>query len=108
MPSTQSSVADAEFVCTCVCVQVAATIMKLILLSVAVLVALLGPQGVHSRSGGAPVEACDTVTPAPSAHGAPQTSEVPYFVYLDPLCNNGYLMYTPGETYTRKLCVHDE
>ena len=73
--------------------------MKIALLTVLLALCRL----VCSLPGGAPLEACDNLTPAPGPHGAPQTSAVPYRVYLDPLCRDGYLSYNPGETYTRKL-----
>ena len=75
--------------------------MKFLLAAAAVLVTLCGP--VSSFPGGAPEEACNNLTPSPTAHGSPQTSAVPYFVYVDPLCTDGYLTYTPNQTYTRKF-----
>ena len=73
--------------------------MKFLLSVVALLISLCG---VYSLPSGAPVAACDNLTPSPSAHGSPQTSAVPYYVFVDPLCYNGSLTYTPGQTYTRK------
>ena len=75
--------------------------MKVLFTAVAVLATLCGP--VSSRSTGAPAGACPNLTPDPGAHGAPQSTEVPYYVYIDPLCTNGYLMYNPGQEYTRKF-----
>ena len=75
--------------------------MKTLLLSVALLTSLYGPQQVSSFSSGAPPAACDTLSPNPTQHGAqPQSTEVPYSIDLSPLCNNGRLMYSPEQTYT--------
>ena len=57
--------------------------------------------GVQCLSGGAPPQACDNVSPDPSASGhdaEPQTSTVPYV--LTGLPPNGN--YTPGMSYTRE------
>ena len=54
-------------------------------------------------SSGAPAAACDNLTPSPSQHGNPQTSEVPYEIDLTQFeDDNGTYVYTPGKTYTRK------
>jgi hypothetical protein len=74
--------------------------MKTILLCVAVLQVSLYWQRASSLSGGAPAQACTTLSPDPAAHGAqPQTSTVPYNIDLDRFCVNGTYSYTPGATY---------
>jgi hypothetical protein len=74
--------------------------MKTILLCVAVLQVSLYWQRASSLSGGAPAQACATLSPDPTAHGAPaQTSTVPYIIDLDRFCVNGTYSYTPGEPY---------
>ncbi len=61
---------------------------------------------VEGFSGGAPVQACDTLSPNPTMHGAPaQISAVPYAISLMPFYNasdNSFTFY-PGRTYTCKL-----
>ena len=53
-----------------------------------------------ARSGGAPPEACDTLTPQHSSNAA-QTSDVPYGIDLCQFSDgNGGYQYTPDETYT--------
>ena len=48
---------------------------------------------------GAPLAACSTISPDPSAHGAnPQTSAVPYTVNISSLANG----YVPGQSYASK------
>ena len=78
------------------------------LMIVPLLVCCMLPWGC-CRSGGAPEEACGTLAPDPSQHGAgPQTSPVPYQVVLDNLMDDdGGLSYVPGETYTCKLLMLD-
>lgn len=64
-----------------------------------------GWHGVESFSGGAPSQACDTLSPDPSQHlGQPQGTTVPYSIDLSPLNDptSGQPTYTPGQTYTRK------
>ena len=78
--------------------------MRTLLLGVALLASLYGPQQVSSFSMGAPIDACDTLSPNPTRHGAqPQTTEVPYIIDLSPFDDNGTLEYSPGQTYTCKL-----
>ena len=73
--------------------------MRTLLLCVALLQASLYQQA-SSLSGGAPLEACDSLSPDPNQHGAPpQTSTVPYSIDLDQFCVNGTYSYTPGATY---------
>ena len=74
--------------------------MRTLLLCVALLQASLYQQA-SSLSSGAPPQACDTLSPNPTQHGAqPQTSTVPYSIDLDQFCYNGTYSYTPGATYT--------
>ena len=57
--------------------------------------------GVVSFSGGAPLQACSTISPDPSQHlGQPQTSQVPYSIGISQLSDAGG--YTPGQTYSCK------
>ena len=74
--------------------------MKFVLSVVALLICLCG---VYSYPDGAPESACSNLVPKESDHGPPQTSTVPYYIFVDPLCRNGSLTYTPGQTYTRKF-----
>ena len=76
--------------------------MERTVLVVTILASLCG-RGVFSLSGGAPQQACATLSPNPVSHGAaPRSSTVPYAIDLSPFNSNGTLQYTPGETYTRK------
>lgn len=84
--------------------------MKTLLLVAAV---LLYAGLVESFPNGAPVGACDTLTPLlnPMGHSEPpQTSPVPYSIDLSPFNNSGVWEYTPGNVYTRKdsvFVIHD-
>ena len=51
--------------------------------------------------GGAPKQACSTLSPDPASHGAPpQTSPVPYEISLTDFDDDtGSLSYIPGQTY---------
>ena len=53
-------------------------------------------------STGAPVDACETLSPDPLFHGAdPQSSDVPYEIDLSSLADtSGGLSYVPGDTYS--------
>ena len=74
--------------------------MKTLLLCVALLQASLYQQAL-SLSTGAPLAACDTLSPDPTRHGAqPQTTDVPYSIDLDQFCTDGFYSYIPGQTYT--------
>ena len=54
---------------------------------------------VMGFSGGAPLGACNTISPDPTQHGAPpQTSAVPYTVNISSLANG----YVPGQSYSSK------
>ena len=76
--------------------------MRALLLCIALLQASVYHQ-VSSLSGGAPVQACSTLSPDPTAHGAQtQTSTVPYSIDLSPFCSNGTYSYYPGRSYTCK------
>ena len=73
------------------------------LLVIVVLVTLLCGQGVKSLPNGAPVGACDTLTPNPIGHmGPPQNTIVPYTIDLSAFNDNETLVYTPGQTYSCK------
>lgn len=66
--------------------------------------------GVTARAGGAPAEACDTLTPQHSPN-SPQTSAVPYVIDLEQFSDeSGNLLYSPGQTYTCEftctLCIY--
>ena len=71
-------------------------------LSLILAILSVGWQGVESFSGGAPLGACNTLSPDPSGHqnAQPQTTQVPYSVDLSPFTSAGG--YTPGQTYTCK------
>ena len=58
---------------------------------------------VRALPTGAPLGACDNLTPSPTNHGAqPRGTLSPYFIELSPL-NGGY---TSGQTYEReKSCT---
>ena len=68
-----------------------------------VLLALLC--SAESLPTGAPLEACDTLTPNAVAHLAlPQTTPAPYSIDLSPFASSdGGYSYLPGETYTCEL-----
>ena len=72
--------------------------MRTLLLCVIFLQASLF-QRASSLSGGAPSQACSTLSPDPTAHCAqPQTSTVPYNIDLDQFCSDGTYSYTiPGK-----------
>ena len=59
---------------------------------------------VESLPSGAPLQACDTLSPALEGHTAPtQMSPVPYIIDLSPFADDhGGYYYLPGETYTCK------
>ena len=73
-------------------------------LSWSLLVVLASLCAAEARSGGAPAEACGTLTPQ-HGNNIAQTSAVPYEVDLSPFesenDNDTSLEYTPGETYMR-------
>ena len=74
--------------------------MRTLLLCVVLLQASLYQQA-SSLSSGAPLAACDTLSPDPVGHLAqPQSSAVPYSIDLHQFCVNGTYSYTPGATYT--------
>ena len=83
--------------------------MKTVLPLVVTVLASLCARRVLSLPTGAPVAACDTLTPNPIGHrGLTQNSTVPYAIDLDPFrtqADNESLQYTPGKTYTRKEVV---
>ncbi len=56
---------------------------------------------VECRSSGAPSEACATLSPNPTAHGAqPNTGPVPYIIDLSDFDEgDNVLEYQPGATY---------
>ena len=58
---------------------------------------------VEGLSTGAPVAACDTLSPNPIGHEAgPQGSAVPYSIDISAFLENGTYSYYPGRTYTRE------
>lgn len=65
---------------------------------------LFSMEYAEGLSSGAPEEACETLSPAPAAHGAaPQETPVPYQVVLESLDDGtGSFSYAPGESYTCK------
>ena len=75
--------------------------MRTLLLCAALLLQASVYQQTSALSVGAPLTACTTLSPDPTAHGAqPQTSTVPYIIDLAQFCNGGTYSYTPGQTYT--------
>ena len=57
------------------------------------------PATVMGFPTGAPMEACDTISPNPISHRAdPQTTAVPYTVNISSLANG----YVPGRNYPSK------
>ena len=80
--------------------------MKYILVAVLLCIAIR-VNVVESLSGGAPAEACETLSPDPDSHMAqPQTTPVPYVVNISSLYDGGRYVYDPGETYTCKCTIH--
>lgn len=79
-------------------------------LSVIFVIGFCGLKGVLSLSSGAPLQACDNLTPNPTSHLAqPQTGPVPYGIdYSELDVVNGTTMpaYNPGQTYTRKPLLY--
>ena len=76
------------------------------LLPLVVVLAVLYARGVESLPTGAPIGACDTLTPLlnPAGHAQPpQTTTVPYWIDLSRFNKSGTWEYTPGETYTCKF-----
>ena len=77
--------------------------MKVVLVVLFVSTALVA---VHGRSTGAPVDACDSLTPG---HGGSSMLNSPFEINMDqfedPLASGEYF-YTPGETYTRECLSH--
>ena len=63
---------------------------------------------VSGRSSGAPAQACNDLSPSQGAHGAPQTTTVPYEIDMSVFRddNSGQLLYTPATTYhSKNNCV---
>ena len=76
------------------------------LLSVVVALVVFFARGIESFPSGAPIMACDTLTPIINQAGharPPQTTAVPYMINLTPFNDSGTLEYNPGRTYTCKL-----
>ena len=74
-------------------------------MAVALIVLLLSSAlvAVQALPTGAPAEACDSLSPSPSAHGAqPQSTASPYGIDLSPFIVEDQYLYTPGRTYTGK------
>ena len=75
------------------------------LLSIVVPLALLYTRGIESFPSGAPIMACNTLTPIqnPMGHAQPpQITPVPYWIDLSSFNNSGTWQYTPGGTYSCK------
>ena len=67
-------------------------------------VAISGPLGTHARSGGAPTDACVSLTPG---HPANQASDVPGGYFIDTELRDGNFVYNTSEqvkTLTMVLC----
>ena len=78
---------------------------ELVIMAAALIVLLLSSAlvAVQALPTGAPAEACDSLSPSPSAHGAqPQSTASPYGIDLSPFNVEGQYLYTPGRTYTGK------
>ena len=75
--------------------------------TLALLIVIASIYAVDAFSGGAPVQACDTLSPNPANHGAdPQDSDVPYSIDLSVFDDGtGSYFYTPGNTYTCEKSV---
>ena len=72
-----------------------------------VLLALLYAQGVESFPTGAPLAACDDLTPRQqsesSGHVGPsQATLLPYIIDISLFNDSGTYQYTPGQTYNCK------
>ena len=86
-----------------------ATIKVMLLAVLMIGTALVTRQGVDCNSNGAPSAACDNLLPSQSAHGNPQTIEVPYSIDLSPFefesTTSVGREYNPDQTYTCKLLI---
>ena len=74
--------------------------MKLPVVQLALLLVLSLTAKINARSGGAPAEACGTLT---QQHGSntPQTSTIPYEIDLSVFdSGSGNLFYEPDATYS--------
>ena len=66
-------------------------------------IASVASKKTEGYSSGAPLSACDNLTPNPTSHRAqPQHTAVPYNIDLAPLTDSLEVTYTPGQNYTRK------
>ena len=64
---------------------------------------------VSSHLSGAPAEACSTLSPNQSVHGAPpQTTDVPYILNLSALYNatTDRIVYMPNSVYNSKITAN--
>ena len=75
-------------------------------LTIQLLISVLWISNVSSHSSGAPAEACSTLSPDQSVHGAPpQTTDVPYTLNLSALYNPTIdrMVYIPDTVYNSKI-----
>ena len=68
----------------------------------ALLIVIASIYAVDALSSGAPEQACDTLSPDPTAHSNdPQDTPVPYNIDLSAFDDGtGSYVYVPGYTYT--------
>ena len=79
--------------------------MKTLVLAVVMLLSTAAC--VHALPGGAPADACPTLTQRHGSNSPQPNSNNPYSIDLSVFDVNGTLVYQPGQSYTRKGTVQN-